>query len=150
MTGYHSAVTVRCGPITAPMMSQDLKDLIERNGKEIERLRLRIDETVKYRDRSYEDREVWKQACAHFHSRFDELAFPGGYNGAVGRVLSGDPYAIEAALCFLELRPYFFRSGYTHRELLRKMKRAPLSPAEARRFEAVQERYRKWRAKKDQ
>jgi len=51
-------------------------------------------------------------------------------------------------MCFLELRPYFFRSGYMYKELLRKIKRAPLSPDQERRLRLVLERQAAWRAQR--
>jgi len=46
--------------------------------------------------------------------------FPLGYQGggASRRILYGDPEAMEAAICFLEVRPYFFRSGYMYKDIL--------------------------------
>jgi hypothetical protein len=67
-----------------------------------------------------------------FHARYDLLAFPGGYASREvrARILNGDFAAIEAAICFLEVRPYFFRSGYMFKDLLRALKRAPLTQEE--------------------
>jgi hypothetical protein len=95
-----------------------------------------------------ESRKLWERACAEFHARFDELAFPGGYETAGARILAGDPNAIEAALCFLELRPYFFRSGYMHRSLLRKAKRALLDSQQSARLRTILERQAQWQAQR--
>jgi hypothetical protein len=115
---------------------------------EIVRLHNRVHETARQRGEGREARDLWEQACAEFHARFDDLSFPGGYQAAGPRIVAGDPDAVEAALCFLELRPYFFRSGYMYRSLLRKMKRAPLSPHQRGRLQAVVERLEAWRARK--
>ncbi len=64
------------------------------------------------------------------------------------RILAGDSEAIEAALCFVELRPYFFRSGYMFKALLPKLKRAPLSATEAARLQTVLSAYDAWREPK--
>jgi hypothetical protein len=127
-----------------------MKELIERNAEEIRRLHGRIHETVRLRDKSAEQKERWQRACAEFHARYDALAFPGGYNGAMDRILSGDLEAIEAALCFVEVRPYFFRSGYMFKALLPKLKRAPLSAAQSSRLQAVLSAYEAWRHAKHQ
>jgi hypothetical protein len=58
---------------------------------------------------------------------------------------AGDPTAIEAALCFVELRPYFFRSGYMFKALLPKLKKADLSAQQLNRLEGVLKAYSKWR-----
>ncbi|MCC5848052.1 MAG: hypothetical protein JJU29_08155 [Verrucomicrobia bacterium] len=121
---------------------------IQENGKEISRLHARIHEKFNKSHAHRDDEEAWKNACAEFHARFDELAFPGGLNTAYERVESGEPDAVEAALCFLECRPYFFRSGYIWKKLLRKMKKAELSQEQQTRFEVVREdlnRYKKHR-----
>jgi hypothetical protein len=128
--------------------STDLKATIQRNADEIVRLHERVHETVQRRDVNAEGREAWVRACAEFHEKFDRLAFPGGYQDAAQRILAGDPYTIEAALCFFEIRPYFFRSGYMYGALLRKTKRATLDTAQASRLKAVLDRDAAWRAKK--
>jgi hypothetical protein len=126
----------------------DLKAKIRRNAAEIVRLHARIHETVRHRDKDAASRDEWKRACAAFHGKFDALAFPDGYQNAAERIRAGDPHAIEAALCFLELRPYFFRSGYMYQALLRKTKRAALSAAQADRLKAILDRDAAWRANK--
>ena len=42
-------------------------------------------------------------------------------------------HRIEIALCFLEVRPYFFRSGYHWKTILQKCKRAPISGEQSER-----------------
>ncbi len=104
------------------------------SAKELVRLKARIDETFQHRDDSQELWAAWQRACADFHSRFDRLAFPGGYESAGVRILAGDQAAIESALQFLEVRPYFFRSGYMRTALMRKLKRAVLTAPQAARL----------------
>jgi len=104
------------------------------NAKEITRLKARIDETFQHRGESQDHLAAWQRACADFHSRFDHLAFPGGYENAGARILGGDQAAIESALQFLEVRPYFFRSGYMRTALMRRLKRALLTAPQAERL----------------
>ena len=118
---------------------------IEANAEKIRRLRERIDETFGTRSRSPEARQAWERACAEFHAQYDQLAFPGGYVGALDRILAGDLQTIESSLCFVECRPYFFRSGYMFKDLLRKLKRAPLDAASAKRLELVLKAYADYR-----
>jgi hypothetical protein len=110
------------------------QSLFLENAKEITRLNARIGEAYQRRGESQELWAVWERACAEFHSRFDQLAFPGGYESAGRRILDGDQAAIESALQFLELRPYFFRSGYMRTALMRKLKRAVLTAPQAARL----------------
>jgi DNA repair exonuclease SbcCD ATPase subunit len=84
---------------------------IIRNAERINQLKKRIDETVKTRNKNDQKRKEWQKACADFHSSYDALAFPGGFSNAYERILSGEQQAIEAALCFIECRPYFFRKS---------------------------------------
>lgn len=51
------------------------------------------------------------------------------------------------ASCFLECRPYFFRSGYMFKEIHRKARRAPLSPDQMRRLQLVLQRLAEWRGR---
>jgi hypothetical protein len=132
--------------MTSP--SDHVKQQMLANAREITRLNTRIHETFASRNKSAQSRELWTAACAEFHCRYDELAFPGGYGGAIERILAGDSEAVEAALCFCECRPYFFRSGYMYKELLRKTKRAPMTESQAERFKVVLQCQAEWRARK--
>ena len=125
-----------------------MKERIRENAAEIVRLHSRIHETWAQRSMSSEKKREWEQACAEFHARYEELAFPGGYRGALDRVSSGDPEAMEAAICFLEYRPYFFRSGYMFKDIVRRCRRAPLLPEQAARLKVIEQKPVKWRERK--
>jgi hypothetical protein len=122
-----------------------MKDFILRNAKEINRLHSRIHETFKDRDKGEEQSRKWKQACEEFHEKYNSLAFPGGLEGAYERILSGNAEAMEAGLSFLECRPYFFRSGYMFKDILRKLKKAPLDRKQRIRLGAITARYDDYR-----
>ncbi len=64
------------------------------------------------------------------------------------KITYGDPEALEAAICFPEVRPYFFRSGYMFKDILRKCRRAPLSRNQADRLRANEKRLLEWREQK--
>ncbi len=121
---------------------------IVRNAERINRLKMRIDEAFKHRAKNDHKRKEWETACADFHSQYDALAFPGGLSGAYERIVSGDAQAIEAALCFLECRPYFFRSGYMFKDILRKVKHAPLKGDQQVRLDTVLKAYDEYRQSK--
>jgi hypothetical protein len=127
-------------------MARDFRRQIEVSAAELRRLKARVDETFARRADGPQARRDWDQACADFHAAYDALAFPGGYVGAFERLAAGDAHAMEAALTFLELRPYFFRSGYMFKKLLRYAHRAPFDAAQARRFAQVKARAAEWRA----
>lgn len=128
--------------------SHHVKQQMLANAKEILRLSARIHETFANRSKGAQSREAWSAACAEFHGRYDELAFPGGYDDAIKRILAGDSVAIDSALCFLECRPYFFRSGYMYKELLRKAKRATMNEIQTGRFRVILQRQAEWHARK--
>ena len=107
------------------------------NAAEINRLHRRIHETVKRRGESDELGQEWSQACEEFHAKYDKLCIPGGWDeGFLDRIVAGDLATIEIALCFLEVRPYFFRSGYHWKTILQKCKQTPLSGEQAERNQA--------------
>jgi hypothetical protein len=130
------------------MDSDRMKERIRENAAEIVRLHSRIHETWAQRSMSSEKKREWEQACAEFYARYEEFAFPGGYRGALDRVSSGDLEAMEAAICFLECRPYFFRSGYMFKDIVRTCRRAPLLPEQAARLKVIEQKLLEWRERK--
>lgn len=113
--------------------------VIQESAKRITALHERVHETLKHRDNSPELRAAWQRACSEFHSQYDALAFPGGYEAGLRKIQAGDARAIEDGLAFLEVRPYFFRSQYIRTKLMRLLKRAPLSPRQAERLQKALE-----------
>ena len=87
------------------------RELVLANARRLRELNARIDETVKWRARSPEDRAAWESACAAFHSQFGNLFFPGG-EVAWESFVRGERSGVEAALVFLEADARAFRSGY--------------------------------------
>ena len=123
--------------------------IIRESERKINALHSRTNETLKERDKNEQKYREWQSACEEFHASYDALAFPGGYEGAYERILNGDPKAIEAGLCFIEIRPYFFRSGYIYKDLMRKLARAPLKNNDVARYNALREAYLEYRAEKN-
>jgi hypothetical protein len=74
--------------------TEDIKQIILENSKEVARLHSAMHETHRRRDESAQAREAWTQAAREFNTRFDLLAFPGGYDGALDRLLAGDALAM--------------------------------------------------------
>lgn len=120
-----------------PHPSGVLKLRIQANAIEIARLHLRIHQAYALCERGPEKPKEWQRTCEAFHRQYDELAFLGGYRGADQRILDGNAESMEAAICFLELRPYVFRSGYMFKAILSKAKRAPLNAELAARLQHV-------------
>jgi len=130
------------------MQADQVKQSIIANAEEIRSLHARIEQTVRHRDRSPQDRRAWELACQTFHSRHDALAFPGGYQNALERIVAGDSSAVDAALCFLEVRPFFFRSGYMYKDILRKVKRAALTQQQGERLARIVSAYELYRSQR--
>lgn len=130
------------------MKSDAIRTRIKANAEEVARLRARIFETALERDINPAARSQWTEACAEYHRLYNALAFPGGYAEALEKFRIQDSTVIEPALCFLEVRPYFFRSGYMFQMLLRRVKRAPLTPSQRSRLDAVLARRAAWRTRK--
>lgn len=127
-----------------------LRNRMIENANEINRLTRRIHETVKRRDESDAGRQEWSEACKDFHTRYAELCFPGGpHSNFYERIRVGDPAMIEVALCFLEVRPYFFRSGYHWKTIFQKCKQAPMSGEQAERFAILLQKYTEWKRRRD-
>ncbi len=133
--------------ITLGLMG-DLAAEIRANAHEIVRLHSRIDETVRYRSRSSADREEWSRACAEFHQRFPDLIFPGGEERWEA-FLRRDPDEVDPAIAFLDVDPWFFRSGYLKQIVWDRLKRTHLSPDQMARLEKVAESYLHKRAQRE-
>lgn len=119
--------------------------LIQENARVIRRLHGRIHESFAHRDEGREQRAQWENACAEFHERYDALAFLGGVRDARARLRNGDHEAIEYALDFLEVRPYFFRSGYMYVDFMRVLRNCPLSDLERERYDRLYVAFQRFR-----
>lgn len=148
---HHAAfVEMDVEAVSVPAMNlrqvEQIKAQIRRNAEILRQLHAQVHECHAERDLGPAHRARWEAACAAFHARYDLLAFPGGYAEAYARIAAGDRRAIEAALCFVEVRPWFYRSGYIYRDLIRKLRRATLTPDQAARFADFEQRLAAWKA----
>lgn len=114
------------------MAMKDVREVIESEAAEIDRLHKQIH--ITYRDRS-NNRSGWEEACSKFHSYVSVL------EPLIDQVYESselnDSGLIEFAITFLELNPMFFRSGYIKEEMLRKLKRSMLSEKQRERLRSV-------------
>ena len=122
-----------------------IRQQIQRNAAQITALRKRIEETFTQRDSGPEQFSAWKLACRDFHDNYQALAFPGGAYNARHRMRAGDDEALEYAIAFLEVRPYFFRSGYMYQEFMRVLRNCPLSASQRTRYDRVRDKYLEYR-----
>ena len=112
-------------------------NVFEANAAELERLRHKVDEMFRERSRSPEHAAAWQEAARAFHTAYDKLAFPGGLSREFELLRGGDVTAIEMAIRFLEANPWFFRSGYYKADILKLLRRHPLSDEQCTRMRKV-------------
>ena len=127
-----------------------MQSIIEANAALLRKLHETVHETFLHRSEGPEAHAAWERACREFQERWDELAFSGGLRAGLRRIEAGDMQAIEAAIRYLELRPFYFRAQYTRNLFTRLIKRQALPPKLQKRFDATRERLKSWRkAKRD-
>jgi hypothetical protein len=85
---------------------------------------------------SRQAREEWSNACMKFHEEYSNLFYPGG-DERFDAFLRGDSAEIETAIMFLEVDPYFFRSGYLKQIVWDRLKQFELSSPQRTQLEAV-------------
>ena len=107
------------------------------NATELEKLHDRVHETARHRGEGPQQKASWQEACRSFFASYDKLAFPGGLSQEFDLLRVGDPSAIEMAVQFLEANPWYFRSGYHKADVLRLLKRLPLSEDQCARLRKV-------------
>ncbi len=110
-----------------------MHELIKHNAQLIRDLQDRVHQTFSEKPHGPEH----KLACEEFQSRYDSLAFPGGYEVGLKKISQGDASTLDTALNFLELQPYFFRSQYMRTKLIRLLKKAHLTEPQQTRFNNV-------------
>lgn len=77
-----------------------------------------------------QDLKSWQKASQAFKERYDLLAFPGGWEQELANLKKGNPSAVAAAIVYLRVDPYFFRSGYIKEAIIRALKKVSLSKKE--------------------
>lgn len=86
------------------------------------------------------------------YERYLRLVFEcDGYEGETGLytlLRQHNPYAIEYALCFVEIRPYYFRSGYMYQRLMKKLNQVPLNEHQRERFLRVKANLAEYKSRK--
>lgn len=102
-----------------------------------------------YIDIIINDKEISNELKAYwneYNQSYNSLVFSHGeFKGEKGlykALKQGDTYAMEYAVCFIESRPYFYRSGYMYKDLLRRLNKAPLSDSQRERYMTIKQQYR--------
>jgi hypothetical protein len=73
------------------------------------------------------------------YSKLVDQLFLGSFVQTMERIQAGDMQAVEFALIFVEIRPYYFRSQYHRTQLIRMLKHTKLSPLQTERLSRVLE-----------
>jgi hypothetical protein len=112
-------------------------NVFETNAAELEKLREKVHERSRERGQSPEHVAAWQEAARTFHAAYDSLAFPGGLSREFELLKTGDVTAIEMAIRFLEADPWYFRSGYHKADILKMLRKHPLSEDQCSRMRKV-------------
>jgi hypothetical protein len=112
-------------------------NVFESSAAELEKLNQRVLDLSRRRKQSPEATAAWREAAQTFHANYDRLAFPGGLAREFERLKKGDQEAIELAVQYLEANPWYFRSGYHKAEILKFLKRYPLTQEQCARLRKV-------------
>lgn len=112
---------MRQGPIHGGL------NVFEANAAELEKLQVQVDKTFRERGKGPKHKAAWEEATQAFHAAYDRLAFPGGISREFELLKLGDSAAIEMAIQFLEANPWSFRSGYHKADILKMLRKHPLS-----------------------
>lgn len=114
-----------------------MKSLIKQNSQEIIKLIENIDLTFRNKDKNEEGFNNWSNACKIYHENYNILAFPGGLDESFKKLKCSDFSTIEIAIDFLEVNPYFFRSGYIKEEILSILKNIDLNQKQIARLHII-------------
>ncbi len=120
------------------------QDILERAAR-VRHAHAVVNETFLLRDKGPSYRKAWQDACSAFHEYAGD-AFAPYRDDLKADLAEGRPEAIEFALSFLECRPYYYRSGYLYRNILRWVKRLPMSQLQAKRRDLILACYAEYRA----
>lgn len=113
----------------------EIHKLIRDEAAKLQKLHAAIHETFVHRDRDARSRQVWSDACKAFHTYVS--AIDGYLDRACNERRYVDREVVEFSICFLEINPWFFRSGYFKQELLTRLKRSELDKSAKERLRAV-------------
>jgi hypothetical protein len=91
-------------------------------------LNRRLDEAAQQQSDEY------ASARSAFLGLYDHLAFPGGLAQKLQALTEQHPEAVEDAICFLEVDPWFFGSGYIKERILHNLKRCSMTETQHERL----------------
>jgi hypothetical protein len=116
-------------------MKTDFAQLIRDETATVRALHARLHETSRLRGGGAGAYADWEDACQQFHTYASTL--DPFLERACREKRYTDKDLIEFVICFLEVDPHFFRSGYLKQELLTRIKRSELRKPDWRRLRGV-------------
>ena len=113
----------------------DFRRLILAESAKLVQLHAEVHRAAALRDRDASHRRDWEQACRGFHSYTSPLSTY--FERACVEPCYCDRDLIEFAVCFLEVDPMFFRSGYLKQIVITRLKRSELREGDKSRLRGV-------------
>jgi hypothetical protein len=101
------------------MQTEAFLAALKSNAEELRRINRLINATFNVRGLSKVHWAAWVAATNELHTRWDQLAFPGGISKELELLRQGDIAAASKALLYMENPPYSFRSQYIAKDFRR-------------------------------
>jgi hypothetical protein len=117
-------------------------EAVRQRARLLTRANVELKDAAGFRDWGERHYREWAEAAELFHAAGAAM-YPDEFEDAMAG-LAGTPapaQAAETAIVFLEADPWCFRSGYTKQEILRKLRRHPLTPEQKQRLANALLRY---------
>jgi len=121
-----------------------MQAVIEENARRLRELRARFESACRLRHNSEAAAKEHSRALHELNENYDALAFPGGLRSGLRRIEAGDLHAVETAIRYLEIRPFYYRAQYNRIAFARRLRRLTLPPRLAARFRAAMDTLRAW------
>ncbi len=117
------------------MLGRNLTEMITEEGAKLGELHAQVHQTLLHRDRDAKSRSEWELACTAFHSYVSRMDYH--IERACKNVRYNEKQLLEFVVCFLEVDPWFYRSGYLKEVFLTRLKRSDLNDAIKERLRIV-------------
>jgi hypothetical protein len=114
----------------------DEAERIRRGAALVEATRARVREAAALRSESAGGWAAWEDAARAFHQA-GALLYSERFWGRIAAIRDGDAAAVDAAITFLEVDPWCFRSGYAKEIIVHRLKGATLTTGQAARLRRV-------------
>ena len=117
------------------MSHVDFTELIAEEGAKLGELHAQVRRTFLHRERDTKSHQEWERACYAFNSYKSPMA--SYIERASRKVRRYEKSLLEFVVCFLEVDPWFFGSGYLKETFLTRLKQSDLDEATKGRLRRV-------------